>query len=111
MKELEETITGSRERVSSLFERGQAHLATMRGLVRTDPGDDLEISSILGLFNQNGPWPETLTDFDRAYLTAVYDSIPNLPAARKIGRVSEELRQIEDRREEDELREAGLLAD
>ncbi len=88
-----------------------ADYATMRGLVRTDPGDDLDISSILGLFNSSGPWPETLTDFDRAYLTAVYDSIPNLPAARKIGRVSEELRRIEDAREEAELRDAGLLAE
>lgn len=88
-----------------------ADYATMRGLVRTDPGDDLDISSILGLFNRNGPWPETLTDFDRAYLTAVYDSIPNLPAARKIGRVAEELRRIEDAREEAELREAGLFTD
>lgn len=33
MRELEATIEGSRETVRSLFEEGQAHLATMRGLV------------------------------------------------------------------------------
>lgn len=76
-----------------------ADYATMRGLVRTRPDDDMEISSILGLFNSNGPWPGELTDFDRAYLTAVYDSIPNLPAARKLGRVATELRYIEEERD------------
>lgn len=79
-----------------------ADYATMRGLVRTKPAEDMEISSILGLFNANGPWPGELTDFDRAYLTAVYDSIPNLPAARKLGRVATELRDIEEDREEGE---------
>ena len=33
MRELEATIQGNRETVRSLFEEGQAHLATMRGLV------------------------------------------------------------------------------
>ncbi|TIX48787.1 DUF3987 domain-containing protein [Alteraurantiacibacter aquimixticola] len=72
-----------------------ADYATMRGLVQTEPQEDLAISSILGLFNEDGPWPDELTDFDRAYLTAVYDYIPNLPAFRKLGRVAEEVRRIE----------------
>ncbi len=84
-----------------------ADYATMRGLVRTEPEEDMRISSILGLFNRNGPWPEELTDFDRAYLTAVYDSIPNLPAFRKIGRVATELRYIEDARDEAETGETA----
>jgi hypothetical protein len=33
MRELESTIQGSRETVQALFEQGQAHLSTMRGLV------------------------------------------------------------------------------
>ena len=72
-----------------------ADYASMRGLVQTKPQEDIGISSVLGLFNEDGPWPEQLTDFDRAYLTAVYDWIPNLPAAAKLGRVAAELREIE----------------
>lgn len=88
-----------------------ADYATMRGLVQTEPQEDLGISSVLGLFNENGPWPERLTDFDRAYLTAVYDWIPNLPAAAKLGRVASELRRIEDAQIEEELREDALQAE
>lgn len=73
-----------------------ADYATMRGLVQTQPTEGMSVGSILGLFEPNGPFAEHLTDFDRAYLNAVYDWIPNLPAAAKLGRVAAELQDIEE---------------
>ncbi|HSG57489.1 MAG TPA: hypothetical protein VLA45_18710 [Paracoccaceae bacterium] len=87
-----------REEVRALSLRQLADYATMRGLVQTDPPAETGISTILGLFNENGPWPEELTDFDRAYLAAVYEPIANMPAAYNIGRVAAELRAIEEGR-------------
>src|SRR5690606_22681745 len=58
-----------------------ADYATMRGLARTLPveGDGQPMDTILALFDQAAPPPAEMTTFDRAYLGAVYDSIPNMP--------------------------------
>lgn len=71
-----------------------ADYATMRGLVQTKPSKDPYMDSILEIFNPDGASPSRLTDFDRAYLRAVYDWIPNLPAAAKLGGINRELREI-----------------
>ncbi|MCL6252249.1 hypothetical protein M3P36_14485 [Altererythrobacter sp. KTW20L] len=71
-----------------------ADYATMRGLAQTEPAGDLTMNSILNLFNPTGPYPDELTDFDRAYLNSVYDWIPNLPAMAKIGNVNRELNRL-----------------
>jgi len=78
-----------------------ADYATMRGLAQTQPTDDLAMDSILSLFNAQGPYPEELTDFDRAYLRSLYSSIPNLPAIYKLANVQQEL----DRRAEEQVLE------
>ncbi len=53
LKELETGITASRERVASLFSEGQAHLATMRGLVSApgaiDPRADQFAAEVVAL--------------------------------------------------------------
>lgn len=84
-----------------------ADYATMRGLVQTEPPEDFGISSVLGVFNEDGPWPPRLTDFDRAYLASVYQGLSNMPAFFKLGRVATELRDIEDAREEERLEQAS----
>lgn len=73
-----------------------ADYATMRGLAQTEPPREAAMNTILNLFNPQGPYPEELTDFDRAYLNAVYDWIPNLPAMAKIGNVNRELNRLAD---------------
>ncbi len=78
-----------------------ADYATMRGLVRTRPPDDTAMDSILELFNPQGASPSRLTDFDRAYLRAVYSRLPNMPGAMKLGVVTRELRQIAEERAEE----------
>lgn len=71
-----------------------ADYSVMRGLVRTKPHPDMAMDSILSLFENEGPHPMSLTDFDQAYLNAIYDGIPNLRAAAKIGSINRELRKI-----------------
>ena len=83
-----------RDEVETMSIGQLADYATMRGLVQTKPTDDLAMNSILSLFNETGPYPERLTNFDRAYLRAVYDWIPNLPGAAKLGNVNRQLRLI-----------------
>lgn len=77
-----------------------ADYATMRGLVQTQTPDTPSVSSILGLFapvdEQGDNRANGLTDFDRAYLSAVYEGIPNMPAAARLGRVTAELAEIEE---------------
>ncbi len=82
------------EEVDGLSVGQLADYATMRGLVQTQPPTNPSMDSILEIFTPEGASPSRLTDFDRAYLRAVYDWIPNLPAAAKIGGVNRELRQI-----------------
>lgn len=93
-------ILVDRSAVGDITLQQLADYATMRGLVQTQTPDRPSVSSILGLFlPQDGlgdDRPNGLTDFDRAYLAAVYQGIPNMPAANRLGRVAAELREIEE---------------
>jgi len=72
-----------------------ADYATMRGFARTKPADgDATLDTILTLFVPEGAPPSGMTDFDLAYLRSLYDDIPNLRGAAKIGGVSRELGQV-----------------
>jgi len=78
-----------------------ADYVTMRGLAQTRPPEAATaLDTILALFDGDGPRPAEMTAFDRAYLGALYDSIPNLPAISKLTGVSRQLRL--QRREEGE---------
>lgn len=70
-----------------------ADYATMRGLARTRPvdGDGQAMDTILGLFDTNASPPPEMTNFDRAYLAAVYDNIPNIPGITKVLGVNRQL--------------------
>jgi hypothetical protein len=70
-----------------------ADYATMRGLAQTRPAAGaMPLGTILALFEGEGPRPEGLTEFDRAFLASVYHWLPNLPAAAKLGGVNRQLR-------------------
>jgi len=95
-----EDITG----VLVLFDRDEvrgksllqlADYATMRGLARTKPpeGDGAGLDTILALFDEGATGPPELTDFDRAYLAALYDGIPNLAGLTKVNGVNRQLRR------------------
>lgn len=72
-----------------------ADYATIRGLARTRPvEDDPTMDTILTLFHSDTP-PWTLTEFDRAYLAAIYASIPNMPGITKLLDVNRQLRRQE----------------
>jgi hypothetical protein len=77
-----------------------ADYATMRGMAQTRAPDTVSVASILGLFQpvdvDGDNRANGLTDFDRAYLSAVYEGIPNMPAGIRLGRVASELRDIEE---------------
>lgn len=71
-----------------------ADYATMRGLARTRPvdGDGQPMDTILALFDEDAAPPAEMTEFDRAYLAAVYNNIPNIPGITKILGVNRQLR-------------------
>ena len=75
-----------------------ADYATMRGLARTRPvegaenGGDQAMDTILALFDPGAPPPAEMTQFDRAYLAALYDGIPNIPGVTKVLGVNRQLR-------------------
>ncbi len=72
-----------------------ADYATMRSFARTRPADgDAALDTILALFDPNHEPAQQLTDFDQAYLRAVYKEIANLPAAMKLLDVSDELERV-----------------
>lgn len=90
-------------RVVVLFDKTQvkgktllqlADYATMRGLARTRPADEdgQAMDTILALFDPAGSPPLQMTEFDRAYLSAVYDGIPNIPGITKVQGVNRQLR-------------------
>ncbi|HWK41198.1 MAG TPA: hypothetical protein VNR60_04640 [Croceibacterium sp.] len=57
-----------------------ADYATFRALAHTLPQTETaRAASILSLFDANGARPQSLTDFDKAYLGALYSGIPNIP--------------------------------
>jgi hypothetical protein len=71
-----------------------ADYATMRGLARTRPvdGEGHPMDTILALFDPSGSPPAKLTEFDQAYLAAVYDGMPNIPGVTKVLGVNRQLR-------------------
>lgn len=79
-----------------------ADYAIMRGLARTRPvsDDGQALDTILTLFDPAASPPLQMTEFDRAYLGAVYDGIPNIPGITKVLGVNRQLRlQAEGRAE------------
>jgi hypothetical protein len=71
-----------------------ADYATMRGMAFTrETSGEVPASTILSLFDGDGPKPERLTDFDLAYLQSLYDGIPNLPATSKLAAVNRQMRR------------------
>lgn len=72
-----------------------ADYATMRSLARTRPAteDGQAMDTILALFDAEGTPPLQMTEFDRAYLAAVYDGIPNIPGITKVQGVNRQLRK------------------
>ena len=84
-----------------VFDKGQiagkslvqlADYATMRGLARTQPvEDDPTMDTILTLFHSSAP-PARMTEFDAAYLAALYDGIPNIAGITKLLGVNRQLR-------------------
>lgn len=101
------TIVFDRDEVQGMSVGQLADYATMRGLAETQAPADAAMNSILTLFSPDGPYPESLTDFDRAYLRAVYDWVPNLPAAAKLGQVNRELNRLAAEREALAARHSG----
>ena len=78
------------------FSIGQlADYATMRGLARTRGASDPALDTILALFAPDGAPPAGLTDFDRAYLQALYTAQPNLPALVKLAGVGQRLEELQ----------------
>jgi hypothetical protein len=71
-----------------------ADYATMRGLARTRPvdGNGQAMDTILALFDPDASPADEMTAFDRAYLAAVYDNIPNIPGITKVLGVNRQLR-------------------
>jgi hypothetical protein len=65
-----------------------ADYALYRSLTRTLPQTpDTRADSILALFDGGAARPAGLTDFDRAYLTELYDGVPNLPAPARLAQL------------------------
>ncbi len=72
-----------------------ADYATMRGLARTRPveSDGQPMGTILALFDPGAAPPTEMTEFDRAYLGAIYDGLPNMPGITKVLGVNRQLRR------------------
>lgn len=71
-----------------------ADYATMRTFAQTRPvAGDAAVATILSLFDPDSARPTEMTDFDLAYLRAIYHSAPNINAASKLGHINGELRQ------------------
>ena len=72
-----------------------ADYATMRGLARTRPveADGATLDTILALFDPSAEPPAELTQFDRAYLGAIYRGLPNLVGITKVHGVNREMRR------------------
>jgi hypothetical protein len=78
-----------------------ADYATMRGLARTRPvagageAGGPAMDTILALFDPAAEPPAEMTDFDRAYIAALYDGIANIPGITKVQGVNRQLRMQE----------------
>ncbi len=95
-----EDITGvlilfDRDDVRDLTLTQLADYATMRGLARTRPvdGDGQAMATILALFDQDAAPVAEMTQFDRAYLGALYASRATVPGLTTVLNVDRELRR------------------
>jgi hypothetical protein len=72
-----------------------ADYATMRALARTVPVDqgEADYGTILSLFSDPVNAPQSLTDFDRAYLASLYGSRANLPGQMALRDVDERMEE------------------
>ena len=61
-----------------------ADYATFRALTRTLPPAEARDESIVGLFDGGAGRPAGLTAFDRAFLTTLYEGVPNLPGSSRL---------------------------
>jgi hypothetical protein len=83
-----------REAVRGMTLTQLADYATMRGLAQTRPPEaGAPLDTILTLFDSEGPHPAEMTEFDSAYLAALYDSIPNMAGIHKLLGVNRQLRR------------------
>jgi len=65
-----------------------ADYATYRSLTRTLPQTpETRADSILALFEGGAQHPTGLTEFDRVYLSELYDGVPNLPATARLAQL------------------------
>lgn len=79
-----------RAAVSGLSVIQLADYATFRALAHTLPQNTAaRPDSILALFEDGGERPAGLTEFDRTYLAALYQGMPNLPASARIAYLEE----------------------
>jgi hypothetical protein len=80
-----------------------ADYVTMRTFARTNPVEGgSAATTILSLFDAgNMARPRSLTDFDLAYLQAVYGGTDGLNAASKLASINSKLRAIQGKAEDD----------
>lgn len=78
-----------RDAVEGLTVGQLADYATLRGLAQTVPEPQGEAGSITAIFDQGENAPSSLTEFDQAYLSRLYASIPNLPASTRLQNLPE----------------------
>jgi hypothetical protein len=85
-----------KDKVGPLTLKQVADYSVMRGLARTrDAQGDNAPDSILALFQEGNPAPPAgLTDFDRAYLQALYEGRPNIKGLSKLLRVAHQLEKL-----------------
>jgi hypothetical protein len=77
-----------RDAVAGMTVGQLADYAAYRSLTRTLPQTpETRADSILALFEGGGEAPAGLTEFDKAYLTGLYDGLPNLPAPASLARI------------------------
>ena len=77
-----------RDAISGMTVGQLADYAAYRSLTRTLPQTpETRADSILALFEGGAPRPAGLTEFDRVYLTELYDGVPNLPAPARLAQL------------------------
>jgi hypothetical protein len=80
-----------------------ADYATMRTFAQTRPAiGGTKVGTILSLFDEGSAKPMEMTDFDIAYLRAIYHSASNINAVSKLGHIDGELRKQRAQREAEE---------
>jgi alkanesulfonate monooxygenase SsuD/methylene tetrahydromethanopterin reductase-like flavin-dependent oxidoreductase (luciferase family) len=77
-----------RDAISGMTIAQLADYAAYRSLTRTLPQTpDTRADSILALFDGGAQLPAGLTEFDRVYLSELYDGVPNMPAPARLAQL------------------------